>query len=179
MIVVKQLATQDIERISEIDRAERVTVGYNYHNGKLETEIVDWNVPRWYTHDETHSFSVASHIRQWKPLLEAGGVMIGALDGDVLAGFAILRYRLTTEMAQLAALFVSKDYRRQGIAEQMVDEVVRLAKADGARTLYVSATPSESAVGFYLSQGFQPTDNPHPELFALEPEDIHMVKPLA
>jgi len=179
MIVVKQLATNDIERIGEIDRTEQVTIGYNYLNGNLETEAVNWNIPRWYTHDETHAFSVASHIRQWKPMLEAGGVMIGALDNDALAGFAILRYRLTDKMAQLAALFVSKDYRRQGIAEQMVDEVVRLAKADGAHTLYVSATPSESAVGFYLSQGFQPTDNPHPELFALEPEDIHMVKPLA
>lgn len=177
-MLIRQLATQDIERISEIDRAEQVTIGYNYLNGKLETEAVNWNIPRWYTHDETHAFSVASHIRQWKPMLEAGGVMIGALDKDVLAGFAILRYRLTTEMAQLAALFVSKDYRRQGIAEQMMGEVVRLAKANGAGALYVSATPSESAVGFYLSQGFQPTDNPHPDLFALEPEDIHMVKPL-
>jgi len=30
-------------------------------------------------------------------------------------------------------------------------------------------------VGFYLRQGFVPTEHPHPELFALEPEDIHMI----
>lgn len=176
-MLIKQLPSEAIERIGEIDRSERVTVGYNYHNGKLETEAVDWNVPRWFT-DQNNAFSVAAHIRQWKPILEAGGVMLGALDDETLAGFAILRYKLTAEMAQLAALFVSKDYRRQGIAEQLVTEIASLAKADGAQSLYVSAVPSESAVGFYLSQGFQPTDHPHPELLALEPEDIHMVKPL-
>lgn len=176
-MLIKQLPIQDIARIGEIDRSEQVTVGYNYHAGKLETEIVNWNVPRWYT-DDSHIFSVASHIRQWKPMLEAGGVLIGALDEAVLAGFAIIRYQLMPEMAQLAALFVSKNYRRQGIAEKLVAEVVHLAKIDHAKSLYVSATPSESAVGFYLSQGFQPTDHPHPDLLALEPEDIHMVKPL-
>jgi hypothetical protein len=44
--------------------------------------------------------------------------------------------------------------------------------------LYVSATPSESAVGFYTGQGFRPTEEVNEELFELEPEDIHMIKPL-
>ena len=35
--------------------------------------------------------------------------------------------------------------------------------------------PSESAVGFYLRQGFKPTEDVHPELFAREPEDIRMI----
>jgi ribosomal protein S18 acetylase RimI-like enzyme len=110
--------------------------------------------------------------------LEAGGVLLGALDGDRLAAVAILRYRLTESMAHLAFLHVSREYRRQGIAAQLTEEMVRLARLDGARELYVSATESESAVGFYLSQGFRPTDTPHPVLFALEPEDIHMIKEL-
>jgi hypothetical protein len=50
------------------------------------------------------------------------------------------------------------------------------AKKAGAKRMYVSAVPSESAVGFYLSQGFEPTDTPIPALFELEPQDIHMVK---
>lgn len=45
-------------------------------------------------------------------------------------------------------------------------------------TLYVSATPSESAVGFYRSMGFAPTTEPDPRLFALEPKDIHMIMAL-
>ncbi len=56
-------------------------------------------------------------------------------------------------MAHLVALFVSKDDRRQGIASQLTQEIMRLAKAHGASQIYVLATPSESAIGFYLSQG--------------------------
>jgi hypothetical protein len=33
-------------------------------------------------------------------------------------------------------------------------------------------------VGFYTSLGFTLVDRPHPELFALEPDDIHMIKAL-
>lgn len=59
-----------------------------------------------------------------------------------------------------------------------MDEMESLARDRDARALYVSATPSESAVGFYLSRGFRPTE-PFPEPFAKEPEDIHMLLPLA
>ena len=38
----------------------------------------------------------------------------------------------------------------------------------------MSSTPSESAVGFYRSRGFRLT-SPLPELFELEPEDIHLI----
>jgi hypothetical protein len=43
----------------------------------------------------------------------------------------------------------------------------------------VSATPSRSAVGTYLRAGFEPTDDPVPELLAREPDDIQMEKALA
>jgi ribosomal protein S18 acetylase RimI-like enzyme len=107
-----------------------------------------------------------------------GGVLLGAFDGDRLVGVAILRYKLTDTMAQLAVLHVSKDYRRHRIGQRLTQEVIRLAKADGARELYVSGTPSELALGFYRAQGFELARQPHAELYDLEPEDIHMVKVL-
>jgi ribosomal protein S18 acetylase RimI-like enzyme len=78
-------------------------------------------------------------------------------------------------MANLSVLYVSRNYRRKGIASILAGEVARLARADGARRLYVSATPSGAAVGFYRSHGFEPTDEPNEALFALEPDDIHMI----
>jgi ribosomal protein S18 acetylase RimI-like enzyme len=177
LILFKQLPPEAIERIGDIDRSEHIGLKYGYQNGELVRQVVDEECPAW-NHDENHFFSVAAQIDHWKPMLDAGGTLIGALDGERLAGFAVLRYRLTDDTAQLAAMYVSKDFRRQGIAERLLSEVVRLAKADHAQVLYVSATPSGSAVGFYLSQGFQTTNKPHAELLALEPEDIHMVKPL-
>ena len=176
-IILQQLPIDDIARIAEIDRTEHVTVGYTASDGALTAAPVDWHVPAWHTTgDGPHS--VAGMIKAWKPILEKGGVLIGAFDGERLAGIAIVRYRLAEAMAQLAILFVSREYRRHGIARQLVHEVERLARADGATRLYVSATPSESAVGFYLNHGFVPTAHPDPDLFAKEPEDIHMLKEL-
>jgi hypothetical protein len=59
-----------------------------------------------------------------------------------------------------------------------MDEVERQARSRNARAIYVSSVPSDSAVGFYLSRGFRPTD-PLPDLLAKEPDDIHMVLSLA
>ena len=75
---------------------------------------------------------------------------------------------------QLEALFVDRAHRRHGIAAALVARIEVEARAGGARRLYVSATPSESAVGLYSSRGFGPTADPIPELLALEPEDVHM-----
>ena len=117
-------------------------------------------------------------IDSWRPMLRAGGTAIGAFAGERLAGLAVLRVGLRADTAQLAALFVDRANRRLGVAGALVDEVERLARVDGARFLYVSATPSRSAVGFYRSRGFEPVAEPDPDLFALEPEDVHMIEPL-
>jgi ribosomal protein S18 acetylase RimI-like enzyme len=177
MVQIRLLPSSDIERIAEIDRSEHVTLNYVYRDGKLETEKVDWHVPRWPL-DGPGDFSVEAKIAAWGPILQDGGVMLGALDGDRLVGVAILRPKLTESMAQLAVLHVSNAYRRQGIATRLTQRAIRLAKEAGAKDMYVSATPSQSAVGFYQSQGFELVEKVHPELYALEPEDIHMIKTL-
>jgi ribosomal protein S18 acetylase RimI-like enzyme len=167
-----QMDVWNIGRIAEIDRSEQVTRGYCYRNGKLEAGAVDWQVPRWFANGPEHS--VQGNVDFLTPILKQGGTLFGASDGDSLVGVMVYRPHLTQDMAQLVFLHVSNGYRRQGIATRLTAECVRRAKADGAKRLYVSATPSESAVGFYQSQGFELVDKPHPELYALEPEDIHM-----
>lgn len=174
---IRHLDKSDITRISEIDRSEHVTLSYVYRDGKLENCQVDWHVPRWFT-DGREEHSVQALIDKCVPILKESGVLFGALDGDVLAGLAILRYKLSGTMSQLALLHVSRAHRRQGIATRLFQEACQLARADGAEELYVSATPSESAVGFYLSQGCQLAEQVNEELYAEEPEDIHMIKML-
>ena len=177
MVDIKCLDESDITRIAEIDRSEHVTRSYVYRDGKLETREVDWHVPRWFT-DGRREHSVQALIDKWAPILEQGGVLLGALDGDVLAGLAMLRYKLSDTVAQLALLHVSRACRRQDIATRLFLEACRLASEDGAEELYVSATPSESAVGFYGSRGCRLAEQVNKELYAEEPEDIHMIKTL-
>lgn len=75
-------------------------------------------------------------------------------------------------------LHLSRPYRRKGVAQALWNVAVDIAVADGAESMYVSATPTGSAVGFYLRQGCRVAQPVHPELFAEEPEDIHLVCPL-
>lgn len=176
MIQIKQMKNSDIVRIAEIDRSEHVTLGYFFRDGKMVAEEVDWQVPRWSANGPEHS--VSAMVEFLSPMLDDGAMLWGAFDGESLAGVMVYRPHLTETMAQLVFLHVSNGYRRQGIASRLTAECIRLAQADGAKQLYVSATPSESAVGFYKSQGFRLVDKPHPELYRLEPEDIHMIKTL-
>ena len=60
----------------------------------------------------------------------------------------------------------------------LIQEVLQLAKEFGASDLYVSSIPTKNSVDFYRNHGFKLAEEVHPELFELEPEDIHMVKPL-
>lgn len=174
-ITVTVLPAQALARIVELDRTEHITQAYRLIDGALSLVSVDWQVPPWSPVDDG-SHSVPALLRDWCPILAAGGVLLGALDGTCLAGIGILRYRLTSIMAQLAVLHVSRPYRGRGVGAQLVGEVVRLARINGAQALYVSATPSQATVDFYQAQGFDLTLQPHPELYALEPEDIHLVK---
>jgi ribosomal protein S18 acetylase RimI-like enzyme len=174
MIAIRRMASSALARLAEIDRSEHVTQEYTHRRGVLEAHAIDLAVPSW---DRTGAgeHSVQTRIREWQPILERGGTLLGALDGERLAGLAIYRPRLANGMANLAVLHVTRSHRRRGVASRLTAEVARLARADGARQLYVSATPSGSAVGFYRSQGFVPTEQPDAALFALEPDDIHMV----
>jgi len=173
MIAIRRLRADEVEKIREIDRAETIRIGYRQRGTELIEMDVDWDDAGWVEGDGEHSFG--RMIRGARELLELDGTAFGAFDGDRLVGIAIYRPRLTETMGQLGLLHVSNGYRRRGIASRLFREVLALARADGATHLYVSSTPSESAVGFYLAKGFTPTAVPDPELFAKEPDDVQMV----
>jgi GNAT superfamily N-acetyltransferase len=172
VITYREMAPAELPgRAAEIDVSEHGTVVYTWIDGELRAVPEAWDRPRWTA--ETWQ------QEKWSTVLSLAGVRVwGAFHQEQLVGLVVYRPRLITGMAQLAALFVSKDYRRQGIAARLAGEVGRQAKRDGHARLYVSATPSESAVCFYQGQGFVPTQDTNAELYELEPEDIHMVKEL-
>jgi len=177
MISISRMKTEDIIRISEIDRTEKITREYLYKECELLEMEVDWNVSRWSLQgDGDHS--IQGKIREWKPYLDADGMMFGAFDDELLVGIVILRPHLTGDMAQLVVLYVSKDYRRQGIGTNLTVKVSEIAKQLGTKEMYVSSTPTKNTVDFYLHRGFQLADHVNKELYELEPNDIHMVKVL-
>jgi len=176
-IKIRRLSPEEFVRLAEVERKERVRVGYRMSNGKLERMDVHWDSSNWRPEGPEHS--VECFVHELNKYHDRGSTTLGAFDGDRLVAVATWRPNLTKTMDQLAFLHVSHGYRRRGIGSLLCDRLEALARDNGAHTFYVSATPSESAVGFYMGRGFAPTVTPHPELFELEPEDIHMTKELA
>jgi len=175
-MLIRPMNRSEAARLGELDRTEHVTLAYRWKDGVLESYPVDWHVPPWPA--SGGHWSVEARAARLEELLDSGGSLIGAFDGDRVMGMASIRHHLTDTMAELDGLHVSAEYRRRGVATALLAEVEWLARARGAEALYVSATPSSSAVGFYLSQGFHLVTAPHPDLLAREPDDIHMVKGL-
>lgn len=173
----RTMSPDELPKLAEIDRSEKVRINYTFQDGKLTSSKVDWQVPSFFLEGEGEH-SLSEQIAFCKRHVQTGGSLLGAFDGEILVALAVLTPEVKLSTAQLAYLHVSQAYRHQGIASCLLQEMVKVARRGGANKMYVSATPSGSAVGFYLHHGFTPTTEPIPELLALEPEDIHMIKEL-
>jgi GNAT superfamily N-acetyltransferase len=175
---VRQLAADDVSLFATIDRTEHVDIEYRVVDGELQSgpaTIPD--VPAW---DPIGSgpHSVASHVAFCASAVARGGILLGAFDAEQTAGLAIVDPVFEPPLAWLASLHVSRPFRRRGAAQALWNVATELAVANGAKAIYVSATPTESAVGFYLKQGCRLASPVHPDLYAAEPEDIHLVRSL-
>ncbi len=174
-IKIMELEKEQLCRIGEIDRSEQIKFKYVYKDGGLQKVEFNFDDPGW--NDE----QIKQNINMLAPKLEKGGVLLGAFDGDRLVGISALGGEFIgddLDELQLAFLYVSNGYRRQGIAGRLMDIICERARERGAKRLYISATESESAVGFYLSYGCKLAPKVNKALYALEPHDIHMMKEL-
>ena len=171
MILYRNLEESDLQRLAEIDRTEIIRVGFEVNDGKLVKKDVDWDSPN-ISLDGHGEHSVTGQIEFCRSHLAMNAIAIGAFDKETLVGIGILTPNIRPEMAQLAHLHISAPFRRMGVASAITRQLLQHARAQGSRLAYVSATPSESAVGFNQSFGFDLVDEPLPELYELEPEDI-------
>jgi len=174
-VSIRHLGVEDVGLVGSIDRSEHVDVEYCVVGGALQQRpvtIVD--VPPWDV-DGDGPFSVSYHVEFCAALVREGAVLLGAFDDDLPMGVAVVDPSFEPPMAWLAFLHVSRPSRRAGAATALWNEAARLSRNADADMLYVSATPTGSAVGFYLRQGCRLADPPHADLLAEEPDDIHLV----
>lgn len=175
---VRRLRFDDLGLIASIDRSEHVDVEYTVAAGRLvERPVSMADIPPW-DPVGTGPYSVAAKVAFCEPIVARGASLFGAFDGERLLGLAIVEAEFEPGLAWLAFLHVSREARRRGAASALWQAASDDALQSGAKSLYVSATPTGSAVGFYRSRGCVLADPPHPALYALEPDDIHLVCPL-
>lgn len=176
---VRALGIEDLGILAGIDRSEHIDVQYSVEDGQLvERPVAMANVPPWDPVGEGPD-SVAAKVAFCRQCMEDGAELFAAYEGNELLGVAVVDGRLEPELAWLAFLHVSRPHRRRGVASALWDTALDIAKKAGARSMYVSATPTGSAVGFYLAHGCELADPVHPRLYAEEPEDIHLIVAIA
>jgi GNAT superfamily N-acetyltransferase len=174
-IEVRRLGIDDVRLIANIDRSENLEVMYTVVDGRLVERPASMRaVPSW-DPVGTGPHSVAAAIAFCEPLVAGGAELLGAFDGESFGGMAVVDGSFEPQLAWLAFLHVTKLHRRKGVASALWSAAVAVAADAGVQSMYVSAAPTGSAVGFYLSRGCQLADPVHLRLYAMEPDDVHLI----
>lgn len=170
MITTRELRRDEIKKVWEIDRSEVIDHINYFENGTLVLKPEHYDLRGWPPGEAEKSAPVLLDC------FDRGGWFHGVFDDGKLIGLAILENQFIgrpRDQLQLKFLHVSRAYRNQGIGKQLFEQARARARQMGARLMHISATPSENTVNFYLSLGCVVAREPDPELFELEPEDIH------
>jgi diamine N-acetyltransferase len=107
--------------------------------------------------------SVETSFRHAKENPEAEPWFRAVYDGDEPVGFVMLSWNLVPRPGLrgpyfLWRLLVGADHQGRGYGTAILNEVVRLLRAEGAIELFTSCVPGEgSPQPFYLGCGFVPT----------------------
>jgi predicted N-acetyltransferase YhbS len=170
-VIIRELERREVQDVWSIDRAEVIDNVYYHENGKLVLKPEHYDMEGWPEGEPELYGAILLDC------FDRGGTFYGAFDGDKLVGVAVLESTFIgrrRDQLQLKFLHVSSGYRQTGLGRTLFDMSVTKAVELGARRLYISATPSENTVDFYLHLGCRVTDDVDPHLFELEPEDIHL-----
>jgi GNAT superfamily N-acetyltransferase len=171
----RELNRAEIDQIWTIDRREHIANIYRLVDGGLQLEAHDFDVPGW------HPDNVANTTPVLREMFDRGARFFASFDGEQLAGVSVLDTLPRGErgdLRQLELLHVGRDYRGHGLGSRLLEQARAAARKSSARGLYISATPSENTIRFYQRRGATVLAVPDPELFALEPEDIHLECPV-
>jgi GNAT superfamily N-acetyltransferase len=172
---MRLLMRDEVELIWTIDRSEVHHHTYELRGGRLVRTPNYFEIPGW------RPDAVEEETQLLLDCFDRGGTFLGVFDADALIGMGVLesaRVGPAGDQMQLTYLYVSRAYRGRGVGRQLFEAAVSSAREAGANALYVSATPTENTVDFYLNRGCILAPEPDPRLLAAEPDDIHLVYPL-
>lgn len=168
---IRKLTRSEVPYIWQINRREVIENFYYLKDGKLVLKPEHYAMRGWPTGEP----------ELYTPILmdcfDRGGHFWGAFSGELLVGVVVLENRFigsAKDTLQMKFLHVGNNYRKQGLGKKLFFLAVEKALELEAKKLYISATPSENTIDFYLNLGCVLATEIDEELYALEPEDIHL-----
>ncbi|MCK5116226.1 MAG: GNAT family N-acetyltransferase [Candidatus Aegiribacteria sp.] len=173
MIHYRHLEPSNLDGFTRLDRSDYSSTWCRMKDGLLIQE------KRVFRHPGFSQSQWDGIIKEWTDKLSRGEMLlISAFDDETPIGVAGLdinqRYGCDNLMYNFGPLWISKEYRGRGIGKRLFMMVKEEAEILDVSGLYISATPVPKTVDFYIRMGCQLLSNPDLQLFAEEPEDIHM-----
>jgi len=168
---IRTIRRSEIEKIKNIDRREIVDKIYYLDGGQLKLKNEFYNIKSWEVSE------LERNIEHLYKIYDKHGYLVGYFERDKLVGVAALDSEFIGEnrdYLQLYFLHVDSKYRGAGIGNKLLKKVIIRAKKLMAKKLYISATPSQNTIDFYINIGCQLVSEPNPALYQLEPRDIHL-----
>jgi predicted N-acetyltransferase YhbS len=170
-MIIRSLQRDEIPLLWQIDRREVIRNIYYLRDEELVLVSEYFNMLGWPPGEAEHYTFILTDC------FDRGGTFWGAFEEGILVGAAVLENKWIgshSDILQLKFLHVSHGQRKQGLGTRLFHLAVERAKSLGAKKLYISATPSENTINYYMRLGCVLATEIDPELFALEPEDIHL-----
>lgn len=168
---IRALKREEINNIRDIDRSEIINQLYYYKNGELVLKKKYYNISEW------HPNEIEKTIDNLYYLYDRGGTFFGIFQEERIIGIVALECNFigsNNDQLQVVFLHIDKNYRKKGYGKKLMKKAIDKAKELGAKKLYISATPSKNTVNFYMHLGCKLASEINPELYKLEPDDIHL-----
>jgi GNAT superfamily N-acetyltransferase len=168
---MRVLNREELQLIWKIDRSEVHHHIYTVVDGELQLVPAYFEIPGW-----EPGKAEADTPKLYK-CFDRGGIFIGEFDNDAIVGASSIDPKpigTFSDHVQLLSLHMSRPARGRGIGSKLFHAAAEAGRLFGAKATYISATPTENTVRFYLGRGATLISEPDPELFAAEPEDIHL-----
>jgi len=170
-MIIRTLQRDEIHLLWQIDRREIIENIFYLRNGELVLVPEHFDMQGWPPGEAEYYTLILTDC------YDRGGIFWGAFEDEQIVGAAILENKFIGskhDTLQLKFLHVSRDQRKHGLGSKLFHLAVEKAKSLGASKLYISATPSENTINYYMRLGCVPATEIDPELFTLEPEDVHL-----
>jgi GNAT superfamily N-acetyltransferase len=147
MIEERELLREEITGIWAIDRSEVIDAVYSLVDETLVLKPEHYEVTGW----------PPGEADKYTPILQAcydrGGWFYGVFANNTPVGVVVVESRFigkNRDQLQLKFLHISNRYRHKGLGQQLFNLAAVEAKKRGAKRMYISATPSEHTIDFYL-----------------------------
>lgn len=127
--------------------------------------------------EEWNKNDIVSLMDRLGRTLRSGGIMLGAMTGRHLIGFASVEYESfgpDYEYILLSNLYVSFGHRRKGIGSKLFKMACNTAKRMGARKLYISAHSAEETQAFFKAMKCVEAVHCNRELLLSSPNDCQL-----